>query len=256
LIPLDKVILDNQRNFVYGPILSRRLGRSLGINLSPKDLKLCSFNCVYCEYGPTTNLALNPSANLFPKSNDVLLALKKVLLKPYTLDHVTFSGNGEPTLHPDFLEIVTEVIELVIEYKPGANVALFSNSSTLNRRDVVEAIKIIDRPFLKLDAGNAEVFWKINQPMPDLNFNEIINNLEGIHNLIIQTAFISGDPGNTSEQQIQDWLKVIKKINPQEVQLYRINRPAWHPNVIAYDKLEVLAKEIRRHTELTINFYK
>lgn len=247
--------MNNLSDFVYGPILSRRLGRSLGINLSPEGQKLCSFNCVYCEYGPTTNHTLNPSADLFVKPGDILPTIERALLKPHTLDHVTFSGKGEPTLHPDFFEIVSEVTKLVKKYKPGVKVALFSNSSTLYRRDVVEAMKITDRPFLKLDAGNAEVFYKINQPTIDINFNEMVNHLEGIQNLIIQTAFISGYPSNTLEDQIQDWIKVVKKINPQEVQLYRIYRPAWHPNVYAYNKLEELAKKIRDKTELAINLF-
>lgn len=247
--------MNNLSDFVYGPILSRRLGRSLGINLSPEGQKLCSFNCVYCEYGPTTNHKLIPSADLFAKPGDILSVIERALLKPHTLDHVTFSGKGEPTLHPNFFEIVTEVTKLVKIYKPGVSIALFSNSSTLFRRDVVEAIKIIDRPFLKLDAGSAEVFSKINHPTIDFNFIKMVNELEGIHNLIIQTAFISGDPGNTSEQQIQDWIKIIKKIKPKEVQIYTINRPAWHPNVSAYDKLEELAKEIRGQTGFTINLY-
>ena len=244
-----------ESEYVYGPVLSRRLGRSLGINLLSLNCKICSFNCVYCECGPTTHQTLNPDPRLFPDPTDVLLSLEKALKKPHSLDHVTFSGNGEPTLHPEFLEIVKEVIKLVRKYKPNARIALLSNATTLDRKEIVDALKLLDRILLKLDAGDQETFNEVNQPIVGINLTNIIDHMVGLDNLIIQSAFITGNPQNCAPDQLQEWFKAIQKIKAKEVQIYTIERPAWHPGIAKYDQLENLAQVSRKETGLNVIAY-
>jgi len=201
-----------KNGYVYGPVLSQRLGRSLGINLLPIDCKICSFNCVYCECGPTTHQTVNPDPRLFPDPTDVLHSLEKVLKKPHSLDHVTFSGNGEPTLHPEFLEITKEVIKLVRKFKPNARIAVLSNASTLDRKKIYEALQLLDRVLLKLDAGDQETFNTVNQPIVGINLSNIIDHMTGLDNLIIQSAIINGNPQNCAPDQLQEWFKALQKI--------------------------------------------
>jgi wyosine [tRNA(Phe)-imidazoG37] synthetase (radical SAM superfamily) len=245
----------HENEYVYGPVLSRRLGRSLGINLLPIDRKICSFNCVYCECGPTTQQTLNPDPRLFPDPTDILLFLEKALKKPHSLDHVTLSGNGEPTLHPEFLEIAKAVVKLTRKYKPNARIALLSNASTLDRKEVLEALQLLDRVLLKLDAGNQKTFNAVNQPMVGIKLSNIIDHMVGLDNLVIQSAIFTGNPQNCAIDQLQEWFKALQKIKAKEVQIYTIERPAWHPGIAKYDQLEELAQVSRMVTGLNVIAY-
>ena len=155
---------------VYGPVRSRRLGRSLGLNVSPVRYKLCSFNCVYCQYGWTDVGTLDtvPYAKDFPTVDDFTSALERVLIEQNKegIDNITFSGNGEPTLHPQFAKLVDIAAALKEKYCPAARLGVLSNSSAATMENVRAALERLDFKIMKLDAGDVETFWEINRPLP------------------------------------------------------------------------------------------
>ena len=188
----NRRVLPLQKGNIYGPVKSRRLGSSLGLNLLPRSYKLCSFNCIYCQYG------LNP-----PQSPDMVSALydelptvsaiKKAILAALAslrekIDYITFSGNGEPTLHPDFPAIVEVVRDIRDRYASHVKLAILSNSTTINKPEMVEALMQLDTPIMKLDAGSEKLYKRINRPAGGVDFNKIVEGLiEFNHpNLIIQ----------------------------------------------------------------------
>ena len=194
-------LLGLQKGIIYGPILSRRLGRSLGINLLPVNKKLCSFNCVYCQYGFTDILVTSPARELFPTVDQVISAIETYLKKPHSIDYLTFSGNGEPTLYPDFGEIVKETVKLRNRYRPNAKLAILSNASMVSRYEIRQALTQIDKPILKLDAGDANTFKQINDPASDVSFEDIVEGMKLVDRIIIQTALFKGELGNISKSK-------------------------------------------------------
>ena len=228
-----------KHSIIYGPVNSRRLGRSLGINLSPVRHKLCSFNCVYCHYGWTERVVRNVDryADEFPKKQDVFTSLRQVLENGIKPDYITFSGNGEPTLHPDFQEIVEGVARIRDELTPDVPLALLSNSSALSNQSVRSAISLINTRILKLDAGTEEVFQKINKPAQGILLKNIVDSFKGIGNFIIQTIFINGNVSNTKEENISRWIEIIKELSPISVQVYSTDRPVPQKDI---EKVEVM----------------
>ena len=172
-----------QTSCVYGPINSRRLGRSLGVNLLPSDVKLCTFDCVYCHYGRTDVKAVDPTeANItFPALFRVVDELEHVLqgfkANNDAPDYITFSGNGEPTLHPSFDQIVDRVKVLRDQSVPNVPVAILSNSTTVHLPHVRQTLMKLDRRIMKLDAGSEEVFVAVNRPHASVSLSEIIDGL-------------------------------------------------------------------------------
>ena len=216
-----------QSGVLYGPIHSRRFGRSLGINLSPCEHKLCSMNCVYCHYGATERLTIDGTrfADELPSSELVLDVVEGALQSAQDLDVITFSGNGEPTLHPEFPAIARGVAELVDRHRPALRTVLLSNSTGLANPGVRESLQYIDIPVLKLDAGTPETFVAINRPARGVNFEEIVNQLTLLTGFTLQTLMISGSPGNTSDRELEAYLDLMEWIAPDEVQLYSSDRP-------------------------------
>jgi wyosine [tRNA(Phe)-imidazoG37] synthetase (radical SAM superfamily) len=217
---------------VFGPVNSRRLGSSLGINLLPSSAKVCNFNCIYCECGWT----IDPQRKrkLLPDREEVYKALDKKLseLKAINMqpDVITFAGNGEPTLHPDFPAIVDDCIELRNKYCPGTGIAVLSNSSTITKPGIREALLKVDQNILKLDSGFDLTVRIHNQPMVNIKVDELIKNLKTFNGqLIIQTLFLRGTYNgkiidNTSPEELKAWLKAIEMIKPYEVMIYTISR--------------------------------
>lgn len=241
---------------VFGPIKSRRLGNSLGLNLLPGDDKVCTFNCVYCECG-WGKKPLGTERD-FNDTSLVLQALEKRLqdLKSenFPLNSITFAGNGEPTLHPDFPFIVDRVLELRDQYFPKTIITCLSNSSTLENEKIRLALMRLDNPWMKLDAGSQEMFSLINQDFQDLKIENIVENLQKMNGqLSIQTLFLRGfykgeKIDNTSEKEIGLWLEHLKKINPQKVIIYPIDRatPLSGLEKIDSEELENIANQIRK----------
>ena len=240
LLPLQKGIL-------YGPINSRRLGRSLGINLMPTGYKLCSFNCVYCHYGWTEVHALDTAPFLgdMPSFDDVVDAVDSALKSNLAFDYLTFSGNGEPTLYPRFATLVERIATSRDRHRPGLGIALLSNSSALNHREVRSSIMYIDIAVFKLDAGNEDLFKSINRPCPGVSLDDITANLRSLSGITIQTVLVDGDPGNVGDEDLNDYFGRISEINPELVHIYSIDRPVPNASIV-----RIVPEQLERIAEL------
>ncbi|MBR1809981.1 MAG: radical SAM protein [Paludibacteraceae bacterium] len=216
---------------VYGPIHSRRLGVSLGINLMPTDCKLCTFNCIYCECGWNTPV----NHPILPTSEQVrhalLTALNKLTQQNVTPDVITFSGNGEPTLHPQFETIVTDTCALRDQLCPDAKVTVLSNSTQLFRADVVRALRMVDNRILKLDSAIDKTMRLIDQPVnTELTVGNIKQMLKQFnHDFTLQTCFLKGQVGdltidNTTPEELTEYYKLVKELAPKDIMIYVIDR--------------------------------
>jgi wyosine [tRNA(Phe)-imidazoG37] synthetase (radical SAM superfamily) len=253
------MLLEMQESILYGPVDSRRLGKSLGINLSPYKNKLCSFKCIYCHYGWTKRHTLDstPYINDLPKADDVVAAVEQAMKSPLEFAYVTFSGSGEPTIHPDFPEMVEKIVRLRDKYRPEAKVALLSNSSGLLRDAVQQVIHLLDLPVFKLDAGTEDVFNVINRPAEGISFETLIEKLISLKDIYIQTLMIDGEPCNVSEEELTAWFGHLKRIGPVEVHIYSIDRPVPGENIklVSPQKLEEIAERGREETGVTIRAF-
>lgn len=246
-----------QPGIIYGPILSRRLGRSLGINLSSTDHKVCSLNCVYCQYGPAKPVLTTDGDEVFPSVSEVLLHVEKALNKPRTIEYLTFSGNGEPTLHPDFPEIVQGVKSLRDELRPEAKMAVLSNSSGVTRPSIVSTLKLLDAPMMKLDAGDDQTFKAINRPAPSLEFRDIVDGLKKIPNLIIQSLLVDGEISNVRGSSYQAWVELLAELCPREIHIYSIDRPTAEKGVnsVPPKALQEIASNLRNNHDLPVKAF-
>ncbi|HJD93128.1 MULTISPECIES: radical SAM protein [Bacteroides] len=216
---------------VFGPVKSRRLGISLGINLLPSDGKVCSFDCIYCECG--LNGENRPSSPL-PTRQEVKDHLEDKLQEMVATqelpDVITFAGNGEPTIHPNFSEIIDDTIKLRDKYAPRAKVSVLSNATFLHRPATVKALHKVDNNILKLDTVDMPFINLVNQP--NCNYDvaktiELMKMLDG--DLIIQTMFLKGEykgnsVDNTGSEFVEPWIAQLKQINPRQVMIYTIDR--------------------------------
>jgi len=214
----------------YGPVKSRRLGSSLGVNILPFGVKVCSFNCNYCQCGWTTD-TVDPEAlakYTFPTAREVGDGLRKTLeglkAKGETLDCITLAGNGEPTLHPDFLKVVREILSVRDEVMPGVRVDILSNAAHLDRADVVEGLNLLDARYMKLDAGNEGQFLNMNSPVTEIGIWDVVKQLPKLKDFTIQAMFTHGRRDNTDEKSVVDWINTVKRVKPKSVQIYSVDR--------------------------------
>ena len=217
---------------IFGPVKSRRLGVSLGINLLPTKRKICNFNCIYCECGWTRDI--EKAVSHLPRREEVYNALEwklsEMKKKSQAPDVITYAGNGEPTLHPDFHGIIDDSITLRDKYFPEAKIAVLSNSTTITNPLVKAALLKVEMNILKLDSAFDSTIKIHNQPRVNINVEELINNLIGFNGkVIIQTLFLRGTYkgkviNNTTPVEINAWLKAIERIRPSEVMIYTISR--------------------------------
>jgi len=238
---------------IFGPVKSRRLGVSLGINLLPNDSKYCTYDCVYCECGWTYK---NHKAKLHPRE-EVYKALDKTLQQMLEdgnpPDNITFAGNGEPTVHPDFAGIIDDTIELRDKYFPKAQISVLSNATQVHKESVMQALKKVDQNILKLDAASDRLLRIINRPTGKLDTRTIVERLKKFEgDLIIQTMFIRGsfdgeNFDNTTADEVTAWLDLLKEINPKKVMIYPIERgtPTDSLEKISKEKLEEIANQAR-----------
>ena len=239
---------------VFGPIQSRRLGISLGVNLLAKNHKVCNFDCIYCECG--WNEYENTKKYDIPTKEKVKLALEKKLKDMQSnhekLDVITFAGNGEPTLHRNFDEIINDTISLRDKFFPDAKITVLSNSTSLHKKSVVNALKKIDNNVLKLDGGFQETVQIINQPLKNFKLEDLVQEfLQFEGDLIIQTLFLKGHYkgqkiNNTNDEEIKKWLEYLKIIKPKQVMIYTIARdtPAENLEKVSKEKLQEIANKV------------
>ncbi|MCZ2443406.1 MAG: radical SAM protein [Flavobacteriales bacterium] len=216
---------------VFGPLHSRRYGHSLGINLLPLDNKVCNYNCIYCECGWTDLKKQKIRLTPFDQVKDAVEQRFAELNRCQTpVDHITFAGNGEPTMHPDFARVVDLVHTARSNYLPDAQTVVLSNGTLLSRPDVYEALTRVDKPTLKLDTVNEHYYRLINQPYHAKSIETYIKQLMqfGKH-LFIQTMFLRGKVhaeliDNTQGKEVAAWLETLVQIQPQAVVIYSLDR--------------------------------
>ena len=241
---------------IFGPIHSRRLGTSLGINLMPNDGKICSFDCLYCEAGFNAQGAGTTGVSRRREVADALRAkLQAMHNAGDRLDVITFSGNGEPTLCPDFPEIVDDVIALRDEFYPNVKISVLSNSTMIGKPEVVAALRKVDNNILKLDSAVESTMRAIDRPAnPDFTVERVVEQLRQFSGeCIIQTMMLRGTHcgvaiDNTTADEIDALISAYRTINPREVMLYSLDRPTPESNLqrIERAELDAIADRMRR----------
>ena len=238
-------------SIVYGPIRSRRLGVSLGVNLMPTTAKLCSFDCVYCECGWNQSV-LHPQLPTREDVRDALFnQLSTLTIQP---DVITFSGNGEPTMHPDFLGIIRDTCVLRDQYCPNAKVSVLSNSTQLGRKDIVEALRLCDNRILKLDSAIDATMHLIDKPVNHhLTIAQVIEWLRAFDgDFTLQTCFLRGEYmgnviDNTIPDELEAWYEAVDILHPKQVMIYVIDRetPLKTLEKIAPEQMQTIAQPLR-----------
>jgi wyosine [tRNA(Phe)-imidazoG37] synthetase (radical SAM superfamily) len=235
------MLLELQSDIIYGPVQSRRLGRSLGVNALLPPVKICTFDCLYCQYGRAA--ARHPGEtgkHNFPTKEEVLsaleLALKNLSQPPV---YITFSGNGEPTLHPGFKEMVQGVRQVRDALSPTSKTAILSNSTTVNDPITREALAMLDVRIMKLDAGTEEMFSHYNRPARGITLAETVTGLASPGKVSLQSLFTKGPGGNFSPGHLSHWVKQVKKISPLFVQVYTLARQSPTGSITALDRNEL-----------------
>lgn len=244
---------------VYGPIHSRRLGSSLGVNLLPYDGKLCSFDCIYCECGFNrdfrTRTKLPDRDNVRAALQDKLQSLQK---EEAALDVITFAGNGEPTMHPEFEGIIGDTLQLRDRYFPTTKISVLSNGLHLNKKEVFDAMKKVDNPILKLDSAFDETARLIDRPnAASYSVSQQVERYRMFQgDFVLQSMFLRGSfegsiVDNTTEEEVSAWLALVRSLRPREVMIYTIDRETPARELIKAP-LEVLQAIARRVGELGI----
>ncbi len=233
-----------RENIVFGPIHSRRLGASLGINLLPQKGKLCNFDCIYCECGWNKD---GLGDRNIPSADDVKAALGAMLQEcsksGARIDSITFSGDGEPTLNPDFPQIIDITLALRDKYYPGAKVSVLSNSTRISRKEVFEALRKVDNPIMKIDAPTDELSARINKPSCGYHVSDIVEGLKKFNgDFILQTMFLKSPDFDSSSPEVLDgWIEIVRELSPRKVMVYTLDRPAPAQNLSKFTVEEMTA---------------
>ena len=245
--------LSLQTGIIYGPVRSRRLGLSLGINLLPTDYKLCSFNCVYCQYGWTKKATLAPTQELADLpglaaiATAIEAALEQLASAGKTVDSITVCGNGEPTLYPQLAEVIVAAKELRDRYLPQARLAILSNSSTVGDPAVREALDLLDLKIMKFDAGSEEMFRQLNHPRAPIYMGDIVTGLKELKNIILQSLFVQGRVTNADPDSVGLWAEKVREIRPIGVQVYTLEREPADLRIekVSLTTLQWIAEQVR-----------
>ncbi len=242
-------------DIIYGPVKSRRLGISLGVNLLPLHSKLCNFDCIYCECGwNDDNRAEKPRFNAREDVREALrTTLSKMAEEGQLPDVITFAGNGEPTIHPEFEGIIDDTIALRNEFAPEAKVSVLSNATQLNREGVRNALHKVDNAILKLDSAIDATAHTINKPQGNYSVERIVEQMREFGNdFVLQTMFLRGEYNgalvdNTTESEIVAWLAVVEHLRPRSVMVYSIDRatPCKTLEKVGREELEKIAEKVR-----------
>jgi wyosine [tRNA(Phe)-imidazoG37] synthetase (radical SAM superfamily) len=250
-------------DIVFGPVKSRRFGVSLGINLLPLSNKVCNFNCIYCECGWTdlqkAEVTYFPAEEILQSIED---QFKHIISVGSRIDHITFAGNGEPTMHPQFADIIEATVQLRNRYMPSIKIAVLSNGALLAKKRVIEALKLVDQRVMKLDAGTNDTFQKIDMPLASRPISWYIEKYKEFNgDLTVQTIFLKGIHNNhyidnTIPEEINEWIKALQEIKPSQVMMYTIDRetPAAHLKKIPAEELKNIC-DYARANGVNANIY-
>jgi wyosine [tRNA(Phe)-imidazoG37] synthetase (radical SAM superfamily) len=240
-------------SIIFGPVWSRRLGESLGVNLLPPSRKTCNFNCIYCECGMGTGI---DTSSGFPAREEVRqllrLRLSEMKRNDEYLNSITFAGNGEPTLHPEFPGIMDDTVQARNELYAGAKVAVLSNATLACNDNIFKALQKADLNILKLDTAIEETLLSINCPRGQLKISEMIHAMQQFRGkIIIQTLFFRGQfmgqsIDNTTEKEVNAWLKALSEIKPESVMMYSLARdtPVESLERVSAEELDVISKKV------------
>lgn len=240
-------------DIIFGPVRSRRLGLSLGVNLLPLESKLCSFECIYCECGWTKE----GGSPRFNSREDVARLLEEKLMEMTTAnnppDVITFAGNGEPTMHPEFEQIIDDTLRIRDSYAPQAKVSVLSNATMIGRESVRRALLKVDNNILKLDSAFDDTVRLIDNPRGSYSVADTVAKMKLFNGqLTIQTMFLRGNykgqtVDNTTEREVSAWLELVREIAPREVMIYSLDRDTPAPGLekIYIDELSLIAERVR-----------
>jgi wyosine [tRNA(Phe)-imidazoG37] synthetase (radical SAM superfamily) len=233
---------------IFGPVRSRRFGRSLGVNPLPPNLKVCSFDCPYCECGRTELSMTEILALRFPDVELIKTLLEGILamLAAEPPDTLTLTGNGEPTLHPRFGEVMKVVFASRARLAPGARIAVLTNGCFVSRPDVTEGLDLADVVMMKLDAGTPETLNQMNAPLVSWTPERVEEAAGLLGDVVIQSLFLEGAVSNTSDEEIAVWLERVARIKPKSVILYTLDRvpPAPGLRPVSPETLEAIGRKI------------
>lgn len=236
---------------VYGPIRSRRLGLSLGVNLLPVSVKVCSFNCSYCQCGWTYDTVDHAALKKheWPTPERVQAALDSDLKgRKEPVDSITLAGNGEPTLHARFAECVRAVLRARDRRMPKARVDILTNGAHLDRDDVIAGMNLLDERIVKLDAGDESTFMDMNTPVTPVSLEEIVAGIARLKDVVVQSMFTRGRVDNTTDAAVGAYVTLLGRLRPRpkQVQIYGISRfpadPRLHP--VERDALDAIAARV------------
>lgn len=239
-----------QPSIVYGPVESRRFGRSLGINLLPTSAKVCNFDCVYCQYGASSSS--RPA--IFPTVEEVVSetasSLRIVIRERRVIDWITIAGNGEPTLHPEFAKAVDGLTALRDRLMPDTPIGILSNSSTCHRPRIREALSKLSGRFMKFDAGTFSVFRRINRPADAGGWDKIVDGLGSLKGVVLQSLFFDGAVQNTGVETVRNWAEAVGRIRPVDVQIYTVDRPTSIAGLLpaSRESLDMISDTLFKHT--------
>jgi len=242
---------------IWGPLANPRFGQILWVNPLPTAYKLCSFNCLYCRFGASDKVVtdVTPYIGDIPSANKILAEVEKMLRKGVEFDTIALSGNGEPTLHPEFPKLVHGIRKILKEKKINKTYALISNSSILVKDEIMTLVDEFDLPIFKLDSGRQETFERVNRPAPGIKYSKIVEQLEKIGpNIHLQTVFLAGPRGNLNATDIRLWIQVVRQIKPKVVEIYSINRefPGMGIEMVPLVILEELARKAEKNTGVKV----
>lgn len=213
---------------VFGPIYSRRLGSSLGINLLPEKGKICTFDCIYCECGwnkdGLDDKVIPSAAQVRSRLED---KLSQLMLEGVRIDSITFSGDGEPTINPEFPRIIEDTLKLRDIYYPEAKVSVLTNATRVHVPEIFEALRKVDNPILKIDAPTDELIARIDRPAPGYSLARVIEALRGFNgDFVLQTMFLKSEDFDSSSPEVLDgWKAIVRDLKPRQIMVYTIDRP-------------------------------
>jgi wyosine [tRNA(Phe)-imidazoG37] synthetase (radical SAM superfamily) len=224
---------------VYGPYASRRFGSSLGVNILPFGVKVCAFNCNYCHCGWTFDLAdaTTLASWTWPTPGDVAEGLERRLkeLAGTKIDAITISGNGEPTLHPEFSRVIEEIVTARDRHAKGVPLHILTNGANLAKPGVAEALNLLDERDVKLDAGTESMFLEMNSPTEDIGIWDVMRGVKGLTDFVVQAMFTRGRRDNSTPAEVDAWIEAVKRIKPKRVDVYSLSLLPADAKIVAVD---------------------